>query len=77
MSLEWARARLLQHREALRKLCAAQASGRHAQQRTLKREHLPAEVTDLQPDRLRRPVSQAAEKGTVLKFGQPRRRRRA
>ncbi|HEY2807842.1 MAG TPA: hypothetical protein VGI91_03525 [Steroidobacteraceae bacterium] len=74
MSLEWARARLLQHREALRKLCEAQASAR-AQQLTLRRQQQRhAELVDLKPQR---PARQAAEKATVLKFERPRRRRRA
>jgi chromatin segregation and condensation protein Rec8/ScpA/Scc1 (kleisin family) len=77
MSLEWARARLLQHREALRKLCEAQAAGRARQPALERRQHRHAEVIDLQPDRQQRPLTQAAEKGMVLTFGQPRRRRRA
>ena len=65
MSLEWARARLLQHREALRKLCAAQV----AQPRNT--------VTTLRPGPRQHPLTDARENGTVLKFGQPGRRRRA
>ncbi len=68
MSLEWVRARLLQHREALRKLCEAQAAERAAQ-RSIR----------LKPftDPRQRPVTDARESGTVLKFEQPGRRRRA
>jgi hypothetical protein len=63
MSLEWARARLLQHREALRKLCEAQAAARAAQRRNA--------VATLRPDPRQRPLADARDSGTVLKFGQP------
>ena len=69
MSLEWARARLLQYREALRKLCEAHVPVPEAQPRIL--------VTTLRPGPLRHPLPQAHESGTVLKFAQPARRRRA
>jgi hypothetical protein len=75
MSLEWARARQLQHREALRKLCEAQT--RLQQPAPGRQQHRHAELVGLKPDRLQRAVSQAAEKATVLKFERPRRRRRA
>jgi hypothetical protein len=69
MSLEWARARLLQHREALRKLCEAQVTASVAQPRNI--------VTTLRPAPLQHPRTGARESGTVLKFGLPGRRRRA
>lgn len=61
MSLEWARARLLQHREALRRLRDAQAAAR----------------ATLRPNPLPRPPADLRESGIVLAFGPPGRRRRA
>jgi hypothetical protein len=69
MSLEWARARLLQHREALRKLCEVQAAERAAQ-----RCHT---VVTLRPEPLQHPLPDARESGTVLEFGQRGHPRRA
>ena len=74
MSLEWARARLLQHCEALRKLCEAQAAARLQQ---LAAERQRAAVVPLRKGVAQRRVLDAGETGTVLKFGQPGRRRRA
>ena len=67
MSLEWARARLLEHAEALRKRCEAQA-----QQLAVERRR--AAVVALRPRSLQGPVTQATETGTVLKFEAGRRR---
>ncbi len=69
MSLEWARARLLQHTEALRKLCEVQAAGRQ--------KRPPAPVVGLRPGRSERPARHDTEKGTLLLFERPQRRRRA
>ena len=69
MSLEWARARLLQYREALRKLCEAQAAEQAAQRRN--------SGAALRPDPWQQPPTDARESATVLKFAQPARRRRA
>jgi hypothetical protein len=73
MSLEWARARLLQHREALRRLCEAQAQ----QQAKKQQKRRDAEVIELRTDATCRPLNQITESGRVLKFEQPGRRRRA
>jgi hypothetical protein len=73
MSLEWARARLLQHAEALRKLCEAQVA---AQVKIVARPRKPrAPVTTLPPGTVPRAVTDMASSGTVLKFALPRRRR--
>lgn len=77
MSLEWARARLLQHCEALRKLCEAQAAARAQQLAAERQERRRAAVVTLRKDAVQRPVIDAGDTGTVLKFGQPGRRRRA
>ena len=77
MSLEWARARLLQHCEALRKLCEAQAVARAQQLADERRQRRRAAVVALRAATAQRPVMEASETGTVLKFAQPGRRRRA
>jgi hypothetical protein len=77
MSLEWARARLLQHCEALRKLCEAQAATR-AQQRPVTRPKRPsAALVTLRPYPAQRPLTDVARSGKVLQFAPPGRRRRA
>lgn len=76
MSLEWARARLQQHLEALRKLCEAQATARPGQPPPLSSRRRAA-VTVLRVDPRARPPADAAETGTVLEFVPPGRRRRA
>jgi hypothetical protein len=73
MSLEWARARLLQHGEALRKLCEAQVAVQVKIVATPKRPCAP--VTTLRPGTAPGAVTDPAATGTVLKFAQPRRRR--
>ncbi len=70
MSLEWARARLLEHAEALRKRCEAQAQQLAAERLRRRR----AAVVALRPRSLQGPVTQATETGTVLKFEAGRRR---
>ncbi len=77
MSLEWARARLAQHREALRKLCEAQAAARAQQLAAERQERRRATVVALRRAAVQCPVRDTRESGTVLKFGQPGRRRRA
>ncbi len=71
MSLEWARARLLQHREALRKLCEVQAAAREAEHAAQRRSI--AATLRLEP--LQKKPVDTGERGTVLKFGPPGRRR--
>jgi hypothetical protein len=65
MSLEWARARLLQHCEELRKLCEVQA------------RRPSAAVMTLQPEAGPRPAPDVAATGKVLQFVPSGRRRRA
>jgi hypothetical protein len=77
MSLEWARARLAQHCEALRKLCEAQAAARALQLAAERAERPPATVVILRKAAVQHPVLGAGESGTVLEFGQPGRSRRA
>ena len=76
MSLEWARARLLQHAEALRKLCEAQAAAR-AQQLVDERTARRQTVVPLRKAPLPRALADTTATATVLKFAQPGRRRRA
>jgi hypothetical protein len=77
MSLEWARARLLQHREEVRKLCEAQAAAQRVLRAVERQKRLRAAVVPLRPDPVLRPAAELAESGTVLPFAQPRRRRQA
>jgi hypothetical protein len=75
MSLEWARARLLQHCEELRRLCDAQAAAR-AQLRSMQRQNRRrAVVAALKPDLAQRVAPDVSETGKVLQFAQPGRRR--
>ena len=76
MSLEWARARLLQHAEALRKLCEAQAAAR-AQQLAAERAARRRSVVPLRKAPLPGAAADTTGTATVLKFAQPGRRRRA
>ncbi len=76
MSLEWARARLLQHAQELRKLCEAHAAAR-AQQEAAERTARRRAVVPLRKGPLPRVAADSTGTATVLKFEQPGRRRRA
>ena len=76
MSLEWPRARLLQHCEELRRLCEAQAAARARQLSEERQKRRRAAVIALPTQAAPRPAADASDTGTVLKFAQPGRRRR-
>jgi hypothetical protein len=76
MSLEWARARLLQHCEELRKLCEAQAATRNWQLSVQRQKQRHAAVRVLRRQAVPCPEPDATKTGTVLEFAQPGRRPR-
>lgn len=73
MSLEWARARLLEHREALRRLCESRATAPAPPSRAAAPDS--ATVVPLRASAAPRTTAEEAARATVIKF--VRRRRRA
>ena len=70
MSLEWARARLLEHREALRRLCGSESE---ASARALPTAPATAVVVPLKPVAAPRLAATAPVGATVIKFVRGRR----